>query len=149
MSGGGARTKSECEALAKESGLIAFYPEDDELMLDYDIDFEVATLKKGVAVFRSSPARILQEHAHIDRWTWTKSVSGNAHLYLRLHEKYTYEQRCLMQAILGSDLTREAFNLIRYMNNSKYNEKDPYVIALFETPDQAKLVEEWRATRRN
>lgn len=42
------------------------------------------------------------------------SRNGNRHVILRSSKKLSIEERCLWQALLGSDRVREMLNLLRY-----------------------------------
>lgn len=134
------QSKDEIDAIASKKGLIAFYPKDRELLIDFDEPFETGVIKLAAEIGSGRTQAILRESDNIVvvNQFYTKSKSGRTHAYILLSHDINNYERCLLQALFKSDPAREAFNFIRTRRN------EPDSIALFETPDQAKLVTKWR-----
>lgn len=118
---------------AAELGLIAIFPLGDELILDIDQPFESAFYSNGkmFAVMASNGIKV-QSMLH------TKSKSGNSHVYIKLEQLISHKDRIILQAVLGSDPTREFLSLLRQRKGFMW----PTVA--FETTEEAARVEEWR-----
>jgi len=126
-------------------------------MSECNIDQSVAikeAREQGFKVFRSRPKWLLldlddrealghyenmlsevQEYidvTEVRRWV-SKSGFGT-HVLLRSKISLPVEQRMLLQAILGSDLKRELYNLVRMRNGN------PEPCLLFEPPQKRKPV---------
>lgn len=135
------RTAAECQSIGTQKGLVTFFPKDREVLIDLDEPF-ATTCVKTQAKIATGIGKLLADHGlESISQLYTVSQSGNAHLYLLMNDDITIIERCLVSALLGGDLQREAFNLIRFRGG----EADG-AICLFETPEQAKLVREWRMT---
>lgn len=134
------QTRGEIDKIASRKGLIAFYPKDRELLIDFDEPFETGVIKLAAHLGTSPVSLTLKSADEIEivEQFFTRSKSGRTHAYILMNCDLNNQERCLLQALFRSDPVREAYNLIRTMRN----EKDS--IALFETPDQAKLVQKWR-----
>ncbi len=105
--------------------------------------------KEGFKVFRSSPRWLLididcegdleiydenlemiQKTVHVKEVRRWKSKSGDGwHILVKLPEGLPVAERMLMQAILGSDLKREWYNLLRVKTGN------PEPALLFEPPN--------------
>jgi hypothetical protein len=60
------------------------------------------------------------------------------HVYIRLKQDLSDTQRLILQACLGSDFRKEVISLVRIREGGEA------FISLFETPEEALRVEEWR-----
>jgi hypothetical protein len=131
------------EAAAEDLGLTMFEADDWTLQVDLDSDtareeFEARALQ---TIYEA------KEHGHEKDIPWesdvldrlyTRSKSGNCHVYLRLLRAHPVMERIAMQATLGSDSRREYFAMLR----AKLSLRDAAVV-LFETKDEAPRVREW------
>lgn len=152
MSSSKARTKEEAIEMAASENLVAFFPNDDELLLDLDEPFDVAVvkamprLKPSMDMATPKPVDILYRVGDVNftSYFFTMSKSGNAHAYVRVNQHLTYEERMVIQIALGSDPVREMYNLLRHRDTVAKTGEEVYTMALFETKEQAKLVRRWR-----
>lgn len=128
-------TEEEAKALAAESGCECMFPEKCELFLDVDVKV------------RSNADRIIRRvwSAMVENGVvssgnaqFTTSKGGNIHVYLHTTFPLDHLTRIALQAMLGSDPIKELLSLRRLEEGSTIP------VLLFELPDQAKLVEEWR-----
>jgi len=148
---GDVTTEDICNAAEKE-GLVAFFPEPNEIFLDLDAVLysrgELALNDPGTHAGRVRT--LLDRNFNIidDLVTVSKSGRGR-HVYYRLGKPIPYGGvtldffRLVWQVALGSDPVKEVLSLLRVSNA---NARDP--IALFETPAEAERVEQWRAQER-
>lgn len=110
---------------AKKAGLRIVEPSPNELQIDLDGAAELAFYRQQIAVLRKNlPATE----------TWTEKVTpsktpGRFHVTISLprFDDTIWQIECLkiclkvaFQAVLGSDLRRECFNLCRVLNGTKY-----------------------------
>lgn len=128
------RTKEQITDVANERGLYCLFPDNNELTLDIDKSFRRTYLDDN---------RVLQvlEHNNLEiqePLLFTRSVSGNTHVWIRMGRPMDAASRIALQAALGSDPVREALCLLRHQCGSKAP------IALFETEEGAKEVQKWR-----
>lgn len=144
MSNSHARTTKQAMDLAKMDGLVAIFPTDRELTLDFDIPYTEAMIRHSAMVNSGKTSRTLRDLKTIMFLSqlWTTSKSGNAHLYIYLNMPLDGVTRSFYQALLGSDTTRELFNYTRLGENK--GKEDRYEMCLFEKPDQADIVNTWR-----
>lgn len=126
---GVAQTKQEIEDAAEELGLTCMFPLDSEVQIDLDED---AVLQENVlrALCRNGLQMLLKLE--------TTSKSGNKHVYIRFNRALSQIERTAIQAVLGSDLMREALAIVRIFAGC-----DP-CSAMFETEAGVKAVEKWR-----
>lgn len=75
------------------------------LLLDIDDDNAMGTYVENLAIIQED-----LDVVEVERW---QSKSGGWHVKLRLPHKLPVAQRALLQAILGSDLMREWYSLLR------------------------------------
>lgn len=68
----------------------------------------------------------------------TTSKSGNQHVYIKTAFDLNEYDRLIIQLALGSDKIKEMLSLIRLREGSES------CCALFETPKEARKVEQWR-----
>lgn len=95
---------------AKAKGLALVLPEPDEIFVDLDDKAARAGMVQRMEVLTrfGFPVRIDRE---------TVSPGGNAHVYLKGPRPLTPIEQIALQAILGSDPTREAFGFMRIALN--------------------------------
>lgn len=143
LSNRAARTKEQAIKLANDSGLEAFFPLPYELMLDFDEPYDSAVIRRSAEVLHSKASSVLRDLKTMMFLSllWTKSKSGNAHLWVFLNVDLDDMTRSFAQAILGSDPAREVFNYVRLQESTDDKE---YAMALFETKEEAAKVREWR-----
>lgn len=124
------RTVEEVEEIAKTQGLVAVLPREDEIMLDID---------QPTWKIDQKLVQVLSDNGYqLNHGRTTISKNKKRHVYYRTNRKLTDHERILLQAILGSDSTRELLSMIRLTEGSKCP------TALFETKAMVKLVEAWR-----
>jgi hypothetical protein len=125
-------TVDEGEQWAFSHNLIPFAALSDELLIDLDAGEE----------FDSVALDLLTESGvEIIDLLVTTSKSGHQHVYIRLNHNMNELERVALQAMSGSDRRREAHSY----NRIKRGSKTPTM--LFETPDMAQEVVEWRKKR--
>lgn len=101
--------ESCAEKEAEARGQIVVYPGDDELQIDIDTEAQYETFEKNLYTLgdcykvRKKPSKSGHPHYHI-----TLTRIGRP--------PFSMWERIALQAILGSDLTRETMNALRYMN---------------------------------
>ena len=78
------------------------------LLLDLDDDVSLDAFHKNLDVLRNHAPFTLTIN---DQWT---SKGGNTHIVVGIDRDTPIAERCLLQAILGSDRTREALTMARY-----------------------------------
>lgn len=142
MSELGGQTQDEISLKATEINLVAFFPRANELMLDLDEPYESAVIKWNLHPDVPVVKAMAKEKIRIVSRLFTKSKSGNAHLYIRLSRSLETQERIILQACLRSDPVRDFLSLCRFW---KANETDKYYcVALFETQEAAEEVKKWR-----
>lgn len=105
---------------ARNAGCKVFKCSPKWLLLDLDSDIATETYENTLP--------IIQEDLNVIEHRRWQSKSGNWHVLLKLPRPLPVEQRMLLQAILGSDLMREWYSLLRVWNGCK----EPSL--LFEPP---------------
>jgi len=101
---------------ARKNGLRVVEPKRNELQIDIDGSAELAIFRQQWSIL---------EKAGITK-TWAFSISpskrpGKFHVTVTIQGcDITNINRVCLQAILGSDIRREAFNLCRVLNGNKY-----------------------------
>jgi len=100
---------------ASKRGLLVIEPRSNELQIDID----------GARAMRhySKQYAILERGGQTRGWKETLKPShtkGHAHITIRLPRSITDLKRVCLQAILGSDPSREAFNYVRVQNRNRY-----------------------------
>lgn len=134
----GQRSKEEAVKIAEEKDLEAFFPLEDEVFLDIDSKEYAPRQAVIEALFNAGEENSI---AVMDELV-TTSKSGNKHVYLRLNRKLSPLTRLVLQAVLGSDPVKEALTLLRIRAGGTG------AVALFETPQQAARVRQWRSQPR-
>lgn len=142
MSGDGTKGRSSAagRAEAAEKRLIVRIPHNDELLIDIDSDADLAVWDRNYCV--------VDEMFGIDTYDIkpSRNKEQGKHIYVKLAQPITPLERVLLQAILGSDLKREALSLWRIRNN------DPDPTLFFEksesstfdnSPSLDKIVPSW------
>lgn len=134
----GQRSKEEAVKIADAKNLEAFFPLENEVFLD--IDSREYMRRKAVieALFNAGEENSI---AIMDELV-TTSKGGNKHVYLRLDRNISPLTRLVLQAVLGSDPVKEALTLLRIRAGGTG------AVALFETPEQAEQVRQWRSRAR-
>lgn len=93
---------------AKKEGFEVIQSTADYLLLDLDTPEQFAQFEKMLPeVKKHFPCNIS------DRWY---SKSGNRHVVVQLEAPLSFYQRLVLQAVLGSDPTREMLSLVRIKN---------------------------------
>jgi hypothetical protein len=116
---------------AVKDGLLIVEPDDKTLQLDFD------TPEQWDKFLSHRLSWFLKFFPVVRVW-WTASKSGNKHVYITLLEPQPLERRVALQAVLGSDPTREFLNLMRVFNGMTETGNLPVV--LFETPEAVEIV---------
>lgn len=94
---------------AEELGCYIEYADDYTLQLDLDSE-------EALRVFERQYVMLVDlELASFLYCTRRKSRSGNTHVTITLRDPLPIERRILLQALLGSDLKREALTLAGYL----------------------------------
>lgn len=101
---------------AKENGLVIIEPKPNEIQIDIDGMAELTFYQQQIRVLRAN-LKTAQ--------TWTEDIKasktpGRFHITLTTHKPIDHVLRVALQAILGSDIRRECFNLCRVLNGNKY-----------------------------
>ncbi len=96
---------------AKERGLVAVLPGDDELFLDIDDRADFRVMKDIIGVLEHNGFML----AEVKR---TRSKSGNWHVYLRAPMPLDPVLRIALQACLGSDRKREVLSVLRHLHGN-------------------------------
>lgn len=125
------RTPDQCQAIAAESGLVCMFPRANELLLDLDGGVRLNDRVLEILLDR----KLLGGDSEILE---TISKSGNRHAYMRLTKALPVDERIALQAQLGSDPVREVLGTLRA------HKTETAATVLFELPDQARLVDQWR-----
>jgi hypothetical protein len=134
-------SRDELFSKAEREGLVCILPQSTELQIDIDqgeddVDGRVidALHKNGILV---------------NSQLSTKSRGGGKHVYMQLNRPLEPVERVALQACLGSDPVREVLSFLR--GNSwdfiDFVNGEAVWSAMFETPDQAARVEQWRKDR--
>ena len=100
---------------ARKAGMVIVEPMPNELQIDLDGCAELH-------IFRQQWA-ILEKAGITKRWTFKIHPSkrpGKFHVLVSMDQDIGNHYRIMYQAILGSDIRREAFNLCRVLNGNKY-----------------------------
>lgn len=130
-------TRDEIEEKAKELGLVAIFPECDEILIDWDNLLENPPESLWRRIFET----LRTKNMGLSKPLMTRSKSGGAHYYMKCRKPLSWEFRVVIQTALGSDPVREILSCVRSMKGGEY----PTV--LFETKLQAKRVMAWRAAQ--
>lgn len=126
------QTHDHMYKMAREMGLVCVVPTSVELQADLDDGAELNNDVLTVLIdqgFLDPNSEILE----------TISKSGNRHNYLTLKRSCSVSYRIGLQAALGSDPVRETLSMARCFVSPPGRET-----VLFETPEEAIRVEEWR-----
>jgi hypothetical protein len=114
-------------AEAEANGCIVKLPSDDELFIDIDDQASKNQFSMNIGKVEEQMGEIVINEA--------PSPSGNPerqHITVKLSRKVEPMERILLQALLGSDLKREALSWIRLVNNDPnptlFYEKKPLQI---------------------
>jgi hypothetical protein len=129
--------------IAKSKGLVAFFPYDDELFLDYD-----GTTEADVEFLLAPVAKVLEENgvSIFGRLTTVSQSGEGIHVYLQVNQPIDIFERLIVQACMGSDPVKEVLSYLRMLVGNCHRTA---ACALFETPDMALLVQDWRASKKN
>lgn len=120
------QSQIECAAMARSMGLDAYFPAENELFIDIDSEGQLQHLYKNLDVVQKT-----LDGADIIRKTPSPSGKpGHYHVVIRCGKPASLVERMLLQAVLGSDLTREVLSWCRFRQGNT----SP--IALFEKPRQ-------------
>jgi len=134
------RTQSDAELTAIDLGLECFFPLPNELVLDYDEEYEIQVAKHlsnpVLNVLSTNSLRHFEEILTVP----SKSGGNNYHVYVCVDMPLLPLTRIALQACLGSDPVKEALSVRRIMLGAD----DSAAVAMFETKESAKLVREWR-----
>lgn len=96
------------KVVAEERNCDVVYADDSVLQLDIDSD---EAYERYRIVRDRLYAEGLLNYRKTEEW---RSRSGNRHVLIHLWDEVPVRQRILLQALLGSDLTRELLCLIRF-----------------------------------
>lgn len=134
----GQRSVEEAVELARQQGLEAFFPLEDELFLDIDATVWAPPIKVFKALLNpTEPAlNVVIDSLRILR---TRSKSGNLHIYLKFTGTLHSREKVIVQAAMGSDPVKEVLTMLRMKAGDHTG-----TICLFETPEQAERVKQWR-----
>lgn len=127
------RTQAEIEDIGKIRGVICVWPSENELAIDLDEPFAYNSWDGSQSLLCALHDHGVVEMPVNDSLLKTKSPGGNTHIYIRLEKPMNMQDRVALQAALGSDPLKEGLSVLGH------------ITCLFETPDQAKLVENWRS----
>jgi len=106
---------------AARENLIAIEPLPNQLQIDLDDAKALRLYGKQFSILeRAGLTKGWKEH------TLPSRHRGHCHIIITMPKNLNIELRVCLQAILGSDIQREAFNLARVLN------KQRYPICLFE-----------------
>jgi len=121
-------TSANAYAEAEAKGSVVKMPLPDELFIDID-DAE------GSCWFSLNIGKVNEQYGIINI-KWGGSPSGlpnHNHVVVKLRREVTPMERILLQAVLGSDLKREALSWVRLVNNDPnptlFYEKKPLQLA--------------------
>lgn len=128
------RTKEQIAAVATERGLICLFPSNYELTLDIDKSFRRTYLDDSRVLQVLDMNKLMIQEPLL----FTRSASGNTHIWIRLIRPMDIASRVALQAALGSDPIRETLSILRYQCGSKA------ASVLFETEEGAAEVQKWR-----
>jgi hypothetical protein len=127
MSGDGFKGRRSLDARkkAKRENLVIKTPLNNELFIDIDTDADLAEYDRNYGV--------IDELYGIDEtyMTASRTKPEGKHIVVTLSQCVTPTERIMLQAILGSDRTREALSLWRVRNN------DPDPTLFFELSTSA------------
>ena len=120
----GGNTSAQAKEWAAQQGLVVRVPEKDQLFVDIDDE-------RGWETY-------LQNYDIVDRVFGIRSVESTPsrnkpqgkHVVVRLFTKINSTERCLLQAILGSDPRREGHSL------SRIQDGDAEPTLFFEKPEE-------------
>lgn len=105
------------EAKAAELGLDVYRPAPNEVLLDWDDpENDEHAYDKNLALLNEAMPNV--DGAFLVETKRTTSKSGGTHVYLRCERDLSDLERTLLQAILGSDRTRETLGFIRIILGS-------------------------------
>lgn len=115
------KSAEQCKEHAEKSGLVAFFGNDNWLLLDLD---------DGLVVPASDALDLVIMADLLDlrtRFIYTTSKSGiNKHCYIKLNQPLSHDRRVALQALLGSDPKRETLTVLQ----------DSRFTCLYETPGE-------------
>jgi hypothetical protein len=140
------QTREYVVAKGKEHWCETFFAEEDELLIDLDLLHISSDLNDTVDTFmkiiESENGPGTCPYADYPR-LMTTSRNGNRHLYIKLSRSYPELVRIALQAVLGSDPTRELLSALQSEVSM------PAAVALFETANEAEKVKLWREGYKN
>lgn len=107
-----ANDQRSAEEAAEEVGCTVEYADAETIQLDIDSQSDFDLLPERLdRLVQAMPEMSVAYRTYLVR----PSKSGNWHVTFKLAVPVTIEKRILIQALLGSDLTREALNLTRHL----------------------------------
>ncbi len=127
------RTRDEIEIIGAARGVKCVWPQENELCLDIDEPFAYSLWDGSQSLLCALHDHDVVEMPVNESLLRTKSPGGNTHIYIHLLKDMPMQERISLQAALGSDSLKEGLSVLGH------------ITCMFETPDQAKLVEEWRS----
>lgn len=97
---------------AEDNDLVVKLPEPNQLFIDIDSLADLGTFHGNYG--------LIDQYVGIEGFVITESRNGGEgkHIVVTLSKNITLTERCLLQAILGSDLRREAHGFWRIMQGS-------------------------------
>lgn len=122
--------------VASELGLVCFTGRPNLLLIDFDHPADDSRNERDLKLNILS-----QKIAQVKDYFFTRSKSGNLHAYVRLANNVTFASYMNALSMCGSDMMRN--DIVR--KKVKMNPNiDPFShVALFETPEEARLVREF------
>lgn len=122
-------TKEQLMKEAKDLGMVAIFPESDEIQLDLDEGMDI----------HGGCMDILRENSLTVLGTVeTVSKGGNRHVYIKVDFPLAVITQIAFAAALGSDPVREMLAALYF------HEFQHFQMCLYEHPDEAAKVEMWR-----
>jgi hypothetical protein len=114
---------------ATKANLDVVIPDDRTLTLDID------TPTQPEAFFELR--EFLNNFYRVEKVQYTKSKSGNMHIYITMTDSFTPLEKIALQACLGSDPKREILSFVRAKNPAP----NSHASLMFETAEGMKLLE--------
>ncbi len=109
---------------AEELGLCVVNPNPSLLILDLDTDAMVAAFEENLKIVKEADPTLIKSV------TKSKSKSGNTHVYVKITRALKEMTRIGLQAVLGSDVKKEALSLAGSLKG------DTDANVLFETKEE-------------
>lgn len=121
---------------AHDLGLIAVFPEPNELFLDMDNApwMYNETVMSIIAEKGYGPVAVLR----------TQSLNGNWHYIIKLSTNVVPLERLALESTLGSDPSRTALGLINYAHDVDNGDGENNSSVLFELPRNIETIKQFR-----